>query len=242
MMSLLQRFSFLTALCLLLSSCLTAELLENNETPRSVYHKEQDKLAYFAASQDGKYLIGFGEKYHYVMEQREFITKLLNSPLKTYTYSQFENVYILPKKNNEIQAGLLLALDTRKLSSKQIDEAKSLGFDFWNDSLDKISAQYQNQIDLKKLQANKQLMLLYRSLRGTLYKPKDGVNYNVNQQQYPYREAIDLSFKIGETATGNAGRMAFTPVTVAADAVLTIFAAPVVAVWLIGGGNPMDAL
>ena len=108
--------------------------------------------------------------------------------------------------------------------------------------MDKISAQYQTKIDLKKLQANKQLMLLYRSLRGTLYKPKDGVNYNLNQQQYPYREAIDLSFKIGETATGNAGRMAFTPVTVAADAVLTIFAAPVVAVWLIGGGNPMDAL
>ncbi|HDR1021626.1 TPA: hypothetical protein QB352_000868 [Pasteurella multocida] len=230
---------FVTLLAsLLLTACnggFTEALYDRDVQPERIrFEVEKDNLYFFGLTPDKK-IAAFGEKYHYLLEEKnpknkQMIARLVKLPFKHHIYSQIGIIESTKEKPAEITTDLYLALDISKLSPKELKIATELGFKnkAYKNGLHSMIKQYQNKIDLAKLDKEKKIWHREITLVGHRYLPKAGVNY-VAKNHYPFAEAVEIHTEtehLPAESKPSTSTILLSPFAALADAATGIIAVP----------------
>lgn len=200
-MNVFKHYFFTLLSVLLLTGCtggLTEALHERDIQPERIrFDLEKDNLYFFGLTTDKK-IAAFGEKYHYLLEEKnpknkQMIARLVKLPFKQHIYSQIGIIESTQEKPSEITTALYLIIDISKLNPKELKIATELGFKnkSYKNGLSRMIKQYQNKIDLEKLDKEKKIWHREITLVGHRYLPKTGVNY-VAKNHYQFSEEVEI--------------------------------------------------
>lgn len=237
-MSIFTHYAVLILSSLWLIGCqggLTEALYERDETPERVrFQVEKDNLYFFGLTADKK-IAAFGEKYHYLLKEKNprdqyLIEKIVNLPFKQHIYSQIAIINSNKATPNEIDTSLYLALDLRQLSAKQKQTASLLGFKnlSYKSGFYNMITQYKHKIDLEKLNREKQIWYREIDLIGQRYLAKEGERY-VAKNHHPFSETVEIHTEIAHLPASkntSSSTLLLTPFAAIADVATGIFAVP----------------
>ena len=220
------------------SGCATQSVWD--DVSETKYHTYYDRINAFYISQDHKNFVILSDRFHYIFRTTSVIP-LLQSDLRSRYIVDIQDMRMpSPKAANElpITGRLFFALPVSKLSRREQDEARNLGFELAN------ASQRSKAIDVAKLRDiavsdGDEFLVKSVMIAGQRFSPKDGVSYG--NSRYFYRQ-YNVPV-IQERASINAGKALgatlVTPITLAADGVLLLLGLPLLAVFALGGGLKM---
>lgn len=162
-----------------------------NAVWNSSYH---ENISQFLISENGEKVIFIGKKYHYIFnDETNFIKNILGWKSKTKLKLSINNFYA---SSSYIKAVIdLKNIKSQTLSNSELEFLSNLGF--------------------VKANNNKGIVKKSLVLRGTRYRPKPNIDYQVSNLQNTYEVEIDNSGLFSNTT-----KIATTPLAVANDALL----------------------
>ncbi|MDD4949952.1 hypothetical protein [Sulfuricurvum sp.] len=194
----------------MLTGCMTTKLWQDDKGITS--SKYQDTITAFMMTEDGKNIIFASSQYHYIMKSDAALVFLLSHKSEIPVHYQFSKDSYSVFTNNQIQAVFSASFNSN-------DIAPSLLQDF-NDHRYGRTNTKTNQVDIDF------------HLSGNRYQSDPKINALMTSLQQP----IEFTFtefhprSSGEKIASTLGKIAVTPITVAADGVLIVFGAAVIVV------------
>ena len=245
MRSIFKSFSLLLLTSLSLTACVTSDMYESfdQQARTPTVRVESDNLLYFLISKDQSNIIGIGERYHYVSPAIKEVPELLKASYKQHMYSNIGPVAIRKEgEKHNFTANLVVVLDPRILTSKQIQEAKQLGFSTDipdHETVALLFLKHRLNQQFNEIRRNKQALYLKVPLKGELYSVDQGVDYGLSKN-HAYKAELDLKF-IGTPSMSKGGATAakvlLSPFTFIGDVVTGVVGAVVVPVMIMNCDN-----
>ncbi|MCG2575911.1 hypothetical protein LZ012_02755 [Dechloromonas sp. XY25] len=189
--------------------CITAAVMSGGD--RETYTETVDSVL---VSADGKTLAVLGKDYHYLFEAPPAIKLLLESDLREVVDASFHTFMV--DANQHISGGYFLRLG-KNASPEQKDKALAAGF---------------------KPQPSGGTLTYNGTLSGTRYAA-NGIQATAASQKLrkTYTITISAEKSAGSKAASTAGKLLLTPITLAADGVLILLAAPLLLIFVISSNH-----
>jgi hypothetical protein len=166
-------------------------------TTKALYedYRYQEEVSEILLSTDGKNIVFLGREFHYIMEAPATILSLTQSTLSQKIITRFGDFFVNEK--NELHGTVeMTTMDT--LSDHEFDLASSLGF----------------RVLMGKI------MRLELTVTGKRYTSNNIINPATNKYKLNKNQTISISAK--PSSLENALKAPLTPITLAADGVLTL--------------------
>lgn len=151
-------------------------------------------------SQNGRFVVFLGQKYHYVLSDNSgLVTSLLSSQYRRIMYIDSEETYLKTSLTNDLEAYVSIKLKTANI----------------NDSIEREMAGYGFAKNF-----DRGIMSLKIKLKGTRYSAGENFSFLASSSALNRKYIIKVYEDI--SSTNKAQKAMLTPITVTADAVLLI--------------------
>jgi hypothetical protein len=198
----MNRRKFLTAAAaapLILSACTTVTDSLNESIAEHGYRIYKETVSSVLISADGRKLVFFGPEYHYIFDAPEHFAELMDSPLHAKMRAKFNQFDV--GEDGGVSGYITIYLDA--VLADEMDAAKQLGF----------STTY------KGTQMHRDI-----ELNGKRYSAKGFDASKVDQKLLV--KTYEVSVREKNTFNAAKALYVLTPITVAADGVLTLLTVP----------------
>lgn len=249
MRSLIKSFCLLLLTSLSLTACVSDMVFDSidQQALTPTVREESDNLLYFLITKDQRNIIGIGERYHYVLPSIKEVPELLKASYNQHMYTNISQIDIRKEgEKHNFTAKLVVALDLRKLTAKQIEQAKQLGFGTDEKDYEAIAlliVKHRQSDEFNEIRRKKQALYLTVPLKGELYSVAQGVDYGISKN-HNYKAELSLRF-IGPPSMSKGGATAakvlLSPFTFLGDVVSGVVGAVVVPVMFMNCDNILSS-
>jgi outer membrane lipoprotein-sorting protein len=198
---------------LILSACATVTDSLNESIKENDYRTYKETVSSVLISADGKKLVFLGPEYHYIFDAPEHFAALMDSPLHAKMRAQFNQFDA--GEDGSVTGNITIYLDA--VLADEMDAATQLGF----------SKTYSGTQTSRRIELN-----------GKRYSAKGFDASKVDQKLL--RNSYEVSVREKNPFNAAKALYVLTPITVAADGVMTLLTVPLLPFLIIalaGGGG-----
>lgn len=173
-------------------------LLASCGLTKSMWDKKYDEtFRQFLVSKDGQYVVFLGKNYHYIFtDNSSAIKELLLWPNRNCLFINVEKTFLKLDLKNNVTGHVVIESFFNRLPHDDYEFLRSLGF----------------------RSENGKALSMKINLVGKRYLPRDDLGKHLPELDRTYI----LPIRYSSTFWGNIGKVALTPITVAADATILI--------------------